>query len=417
MTPRSSTDQPNLGSRAWIGPALALGLVGLTLRGPLVAPGIIGGEIETDLALNAGGMSLLTTIPVLLFAVAAPLAAAIVSRVGARTGLVLGMLLVAAASVWRVADGLVPLFAGTVLLGLGLTMGNVAAPVLVKERVPLNRMSTATGIYTASLNIGSVLAALATAPLAEWVGWQGALGAWAVLALIGTLPWVWTRRDTKRQYVRESKRTIVRPRRGTALLMVAFAGQGLAYFSLIAWLPSILASTLAVGVGAAGFASALFQVTAIVGAISTTPLSRLIGSSRLFVVIAAGWATLPLTLLFAPGVWWLGAALAGWAQGATVTLVFALIAERTRTLPESAWLAGRVQFVGYGAGALGPLLFEGLHSVTGSWTVSLVLVLVGSGMIAIGGVGAARRFVAPETEPARVVDDPAELPDIPARRS
>lgn len=378
--------------RPWIGAALALALAGLTLRGPLVSPGIVGDGIEQSTGIDTGGLGLLTTIPVLLFAVAAPLGGAVVARIGARASLGIAMIVIAAGSLVRVADGAAPLFAGTVVLGLGLTLGNVAAPVLVKQRVPVERVSTTTGFYTAALNVGSVLAALGTAPLADAVGWRGALAAWALLALVAMLPWLIARGEPRRFSALSGLDLDTGRSRGSVFLMLAFAGQGLSYFALIAWLPTILSSTLDIDAGAAAHASALFQLTAIAGAVSTTPLSRLLGGSRLFVVIAVAWAALPLFLLLAPGAWWAGAALAGWAQGATVTLVFALVAERTVSLRESARLSGRVQFVGYGAGAAGPVLFEVLHALTGTWTLPLMVVVVAASAIGVGGVLAVRRL-------------------------
>jgi CP family cyanate transporter-like MFS transporter len=54
----------------------------------------------------------------------------------------------------------------------------------------------------------------------------------------------------------------------------------------------------------------------------------------------------------------------------------ALVGVRSRSHVGSVALSGFMQAVGYIAGALGPLLVGVLHAVTGSWTGSLILLLV-----------------------------------------
>ena len=55
----------------------------VSMRGPIVAPTPVLGDIANDLVLTASAAGLITTVPVLMFAILTPLAALVVRRAGA----------------------------------------------------------------------------------------------------------------------------------------------------------------------------------------------------------------------------------------------------------------------------------------------------------------------------------------------
>jgi CP family cyanate transporter-like MFS transporter len=61
----------------------------LSLRGPIVAPTPVLTDIEQDLGITATTAGLLTSAPVLMFAVLTPLAALVIRRAGAEIALLL----------------------------------------------------------------------------------------------------------------------------------------------------------------------------------------------------------------------------------------------------------------------------------------------------------------------------------------
>ena len=80
----------------------------------------------------------------------------------------------------RSLDGLPAALTGTVLIGLAITVANVAVPVVIGRDLP--RMSAAVlGIYTAALNVGSMITLSFTVPIADVAGWRTALLAWGAL--------------------------------------------------------------------------------------------------------------------------------------------------------------------------------------------------------------------------------------------
>lgn len=362
-------------------------LVALNLRGPIVAPSTVIGSIRESLGMSATELALLTTIPVLCFALAVPLAALIIRVAGPERALTISMAGVLVGTLVRVAGSEIPMLAGTVILGAAITIGNISVPVIIKKDFNA-RAGPVTGAYTAALNVGSVVTALGTAPLDAAFGWRVALGVWAVLSLAALIPWalpaVGARPGNIEPSALAGSTNVVR-RPSIWLLAIAFGGQGFSYYALTAWLPEILADELSIGFSASGAASALFQVSAIAGALSTASVSRILPARVHFAGIAAAWAALPLSLLVVPSLWWVGSILGGAAQGAAVTLVFIVVARVTSNSAETARASAIVQFVGYGFGAVGPLLLGGLHDATGSWAVPLGLLVGASGVLGAAG--------------------------------
>ena len=79
---------------------------------------------------------------------------------------------------------------GTVILGIAITVGNIAVPLIIRRDFSRARQGTAMGIYTAALNIGSFLTSVVTAPLAELLGWRLALAACGLFAVAAAVVWV-----------------------------------------------------------------------------------------------------------------------------------------------------------------------------------------------------------------------------------
>ena len=75
------------------------------------------------------------------------------------------------------------------VIGAAVTIGNVVIPVIIRRDVPAARVGVVTAAYVATLNVGSLITSLLTAPLATLIGWPGALLAWSVLTIAGIVLW------------------------------------------------------------------------------------------------------------------------------------------------------------------------------------------------------------------------------------
>ncbi|MGY1685457.1 MFS transporter [Geodermatophilus sp. SYSU D00804] len=368
-------------------------LTALNLRGAIAAVGPVLDDVRAALGLSAAAAGLLTTLPVLCFALLAPASAAVGRRVGAGAAVLGSLVLLAVAQGLRVLDGAPVLLAGTFLTGAAMTVGNVLLPAVVKAGFG-RRAGTVTGLYTAALVAGAAAGAAFTAPLAAVLGWRGALAAEGVLAVVAAVVWAAAARHADAAApVPAARSARARPLWRSPVAWAVTAVQALhstLYFSLTAWLPTLLADRAGTDAATGSVAASVYQVLGIAGSLLVPAvLARRPGQAGLALGVAALWVVPVAGLLAAPGVWPAWAVVGGLAQGAGIALAVTLVVLRAADADAAARLSGMSQLVGYGVGALGPVVVGALSEATGGWTAPLLLLLaVGLGLAAAGVVAA-----------------------------
>lgn len=361
-----------------------IALLALNLRGPFVAVAPVVGLMQADLGFSPVLLGLLTSIPVLCFSLAAPVASLAARKFGAEFAVTLTILGVLAGVVVRSIDAPGMVILGTVIIGLAITVGNIAVPLIIRRDFRAKRQGAAMGIYTAALNIGSFLTSVVTAPLAELVGWRMALASVGVLAVAAMLVWVlaagprqallpW---ETVSRSGAAERLTAVRGSGWiTAGLTAGFAGQAFSYYAVTAWLPSYLNDELGMSVSQAGAGSSIFQLLAIVGALGVPFAAKYFSTTTTAVALGVLWTSVPAGLLLAPGLWWLWSVSGGIAQGGGVTLIFLATIRLARDQVSAGRMSATVQGVGYCFAAVAPPLLGFVHNASQSWTPPLLMVL------------------------------------------
>ncbi len=366
-------------------------LIALNLRAPIVAPAPVLSLIRDDLGLSATAAGLLTSLPVLCFAITTPLAARVVRRAGPELAVVACLLGVLVGTVIRSAGPTATVFLGTVVIGTAIMIGNIVVPVIIRRDVPWQRASTVTAIYTATMNVGSMITSLSMAPLAAAVGWRWALASWGAVAVLGSLYW-----GNRARHRPDAPATAPEPAAGVSvgrigwLLMFSFGGQSFAYYAATAWLPTILSDTRGLDPSASGAIASVFQIAAVIGAFGVPVLASRSPLWVSVVVMGVCWVALPIGLFVAPEYYGLWAFIGGIAQGGAFTAILSIIAQVTRSDREAAGMSAKVQFGGYIAAGFGAPLAGWLNSVTGGWTVPLAVILVATLVYSTAGVTAAR---------------------------
>ncbi|MFF0658955.1 MFS transporter [Micromonospora tulbaghiae] len=369
---------------------LGVVLLALNLRAAIAGLAPLLPDVRLDLGLGSGTAGLLTTLPVLCFGLLSPLAALLGRRIGIEQALLLAMLGIVAGSLLRTVAGVGWVIAGTVVIGAGITVGNVLVPSFVKQDFP-DRQGRVTALTTAALTGGAAVAAAVTAPLAHaGLGWRGALlvvGGLAAVAAVAWLPQL--RRRHVAPVVRLGGTTVLRSP-VTWQLAVFMGMQSLTYYAVLAWLPTLLGDE-GVPAADAGWSLALFNLLGIATAMAAPALAARRRDQRgLALVTCLAWAVGLLGLLLLPALHLLWAALTGLAQGAGIGLALVLLVLRART-PESARdLSGAVQSVGYLLGSTGPVVLGMLHDASAGWTVPLVALCVAIAVMAVAALGAGR---------------------------
>ncbi|SNS19710.1 MFS transporter, CP family, cyanate transporter [Geodermatophilus saharensis] len=368
-------------------------LTAANLRAAIAAVGPVLDDVRADLGLSAAAAGLLTALPVLCFALLAPASAAAGRRLGAGPAVLGSLLLLAVAQGLRVLDGSPVLLAGTLLAGAAMTVGNVLLPAVVKAGFGRSA-GTVTGLYTAALVAGAAAGAALTAPLAAVLGWRGALAAQGLPAVVAAAVWA---RAARRAVA--AGPAAAAPTGGAALWRspVAWAVTAVQalhstlYFSLTAWLPTLLADRAGADAATGSLAASVFQVLGIAGSLLVPAvLARRPGQTGLALAVAALWTVPVAGLLVAPGGWPLWAGLGGLAQGAGIALAVTLVVLRSADAGTAARLSGMSQLVGYGVGAAGPVVVGALSQASGGWTAPLLLLLALGAGLAAAGVAAAR---------------------------
>lgn len=406
--------------RVAVAPALlitAILLVAVNLRGPIVAVSPVTDAIRADLGIGSGTVGLLTSLPVLCFGLATPVASALLGRFGVGRGVLVSLVVLLVGIVVRSLDGLTGAIAGTLLIGAAITVGNVAVPVVVGRELP-RRAGAVLGSYTAALNVGSMITLSLTVPIADAAGWRIALACWGVLVLVAAGVWWWaTRSLAGERGPAPAAGAAAEPAPGADpagdtrwwrrpvvwWLTLAFSGQAFAYYGVTAWLPELLADRLAMSPAQAGVSASIFQIAAIAGAIGVPALLRTrAGAWGAVAVVVAAWLTLPLGLLVAPAGWVLWCVLGGAAQGGGITVIFALLVDSARDSAENRHMSALVQGGGYVVAATGPLVLGAVREISGGWTAPLVVVLGAILVLFAAGARAARRVspLPPRSRPA-----------------
>ena len=170
---------------------LGIMLLAANLRPALTGVAPLIGEIRADTGISYGVAGLLTTLPLLAFALLSPVAPLVARRFGMERVLLASLLVLTAGILLRWAEAVAALFLGTAILGAAIAVGNVLLPGLVKREFP-ERAGLMTSVYSASLGISAALAAGVSVPLAQLdgIGWRGALAVWAVPAFLAAVAWL-----------------------------------------------------------------------------------------------------------------------------------------------------------------------------------------------------------------------------------
>lgn len=384
--------------------AAAIVLTALNLRTAVTSVGPVLQEIQRGLGISSGLAGVITTTPVLCFALIGFAGPALSARFRDAHVLAGALVAMAAGLAVRSLAGGFPLFlTGTALAMAGGALGNVLLPGLVKRHFP-DRTGPLVGAYSTAMGLGASLAAVSAQPIADAVGdggWRWALAVWAVPAVVAAAVWSAV---PARPGVSRASHSSVRMRAlvhsPTAMAITAFFGvQALQAYVVIGWSAQYLRDA---GLTAAT-AGLLLGLNAVVG----LPLSAVIPSLTvrprlqrplLLVFVTSyvtGWTGLWTVPTAAP---WLWMSLIAVGMG-TFSMVLTLIGLRARTPETVAALSTVSQSWGYVVAGAGPLLVGVLLGATGSYTGMFVIVLVCVAVLGVAGWIATRQvFVDDEVE-------------------
>lgn len=356
-------------------------LIALNLRTAVSSLSPIIPFVRDDFELSTLSVSLLGMLPPLSFAIGGLIAPAITRRIGLEVALlvllfsiVVGILIRAGSGDWSI------LSLGTLVALVGMGMGNVLLPVVVRKYFP-DRIGAMTALYLVIVSIGAFSPALIAVPVAEAYGWRLSLGQWAVLAAIAALPWLFALRSNRpdEEVVKAALTVPINVRHlqiwksPTAMAMVViWSVSSVNGYSNFAWLPQILLDESGSTPAEAGILLALYAAMGIPAALAMPLLAVRYPNQAPLIYLSAVFFFVGYSgLIFLPGWWsWLWVLLAGLGP-ILFPLNLALFNIRSKSQETLLRISGFAQGFGYLAAALGPLVLGVLHEITGNWTSSL----------------------------------------------
>ena len=388
----------------WVG----LVLLSVNLRPAAVSVGPVLEEVRAGLAMSSPEAALLTSLPVLAFAMVGSLAPLAARRVGLHRVTLLAMVAVTAGLLARALTDSDEVFLALSFVAVaGAALANVLIPSLVKRHAP-DRIGPATALYSTVLAVGLTGALVLTVPLSHALdggveeGWRWGLGSWTLLAAMAVIPWlVLAGHDRSTVPAGPAVRflAVARTPLGRSLA-VYFGLQSLQAYAIFGWFAQLWRD--------AGFSPA--EAGLLVGVLTGTtiplsfvlprllvrarhPAALLLGVAACYPVAYVGLMVDPVSLAL------LWAVLTG-VGTTTFPLVLTLIGLRARTPEGTATLSAFSQSVGYLIAVAGPFVVGSLYAATGGWTVPLYFLLALVVPMAWLSVGLARPAYVEDQLPA-----------------
>jgi CP family cyanate transporter-like MFS transporter len=369
-----------------------LWLTGFSIRVTLLAVPPLLPRIAQDLQLTNTEVAALTTLPLLLFSVAATLGSGVVWLAGARRTVVAGLLLAGAAAALRgTASSTVALFVFTLLMGLGIAAVQPAVPSLVRAWVPRS-IGRATAVYVNGILVSEAAAASLTLPvvLPALGTWELALAVWAIPVIV-TAVLVSTLAEKKEpQAAVDASRWVPAWSEGRTWRLGLFQASGsVAYFASNAVIPVYLLAQDRPDL--IGWTLASLNVSQLLASILVAVLPvNIVTDTPARVIAGVAVAGAAAGLVGSPdlAVLWGGIIGLGSAFIFTVSLALPALLARGR---EVARLSAGMFTIGYALAFLIPLAGGALWDATGSaWTALAPVIMAGLGAIVVGGEPTAR---------------------------
>lgn len=369
-------------------------LVAFNLRPAITSLGPLVGMIQADIGLAHWSTGLLMSLPLLVFAIMSPLVPKLANRLTNEITLLAGLFTLLIGIALRSIPATFFLFTGTLLVGVGIAVGNVLLPAVAKDKFP-QKFGLMTSVYSTSMGLFASLASGVSVPLAVdmQLGWQGSLIVWGIPVVIAILVWAFlskfnqgSQTDIKRIVVPRTNNIWRSPLAWQIAIFMGF--QSFLFYVTISWLPEILHSQ-GMSMETAGWMLSFMQIVGLPFSFFIPVLAGRFQSQKWIAFMLSmcsiiGYAGLLLgssyPILIASII------LIGASLGGIFPLSLTYIGLRTKDASQAAELSGMAQSTGYILAAAGPMFIGYLFDQTHLWTVPLYSLIIISVVVMIFGM-------------------------------
>lgn len=369
---------------------VALFVASLNLRPAINSISPLLDTIKESLGMNASVASLLTSIPVLCMGLFSPAAVKLSGRFGIERTLGWSLLVIGVGTAFRFfTHSAAFLLLSAFVAGTGIAIMGPLLPGFIKRYFP-QHVPTMIAVYTVALTAGAAISsAFASGLQVVFDSWQGALGAWAAIAIAAVaLWWPFVMRRTSTVAVIHSaggasQTKLPWTNRKAWLLTLSFGLMAMLFYSFTAWLPQIV-QDMGYSKSYASTVLTLFVVVQIPVSLVLPLLLRKLPSRRFWLVIAAAVEFIGLVLLAIEAAPWAAALLIGIGAGGLFPLNLLLPLDATGDPQQSATWSAMAQSAGYVIGATGPFILGWIHDATDGFSAAIIgLIVINVAMIAV----------------------------------
>ncbi len=366
-------------------PLVGILLLAINLRPAITAVGPVITDVGDDLSLNPFELGLLGALPIATFGVVSAFVQLFIRRLGVERVTAIALVVLSGATVLRSWPGPnANLWVGTVLIGAGIAVGNVAVPVFVKRAFPA-RTASITGIYVAVLGVCAGLAAALAVPIANAsaLGWRLSLGVWALLTVFAAVYWglqsVRTTAPSGGSSVALGDRRVNPWRSPLAWQLSVYMGvQSSVFYVSLTWLPTV-EQHLGFSAVAAGWHMFALQIAGVAGNLLAPVFMRVGPDERFAAVLPGAFFVVSLAGLFwIPGGALLWVTVLGFGTGSAFVVSLSLMATRATDLASAGQLSAMTQGVGY---LIAAVIIYAAGAIAGVQILGVLGVLLGSGVL------------------------------------
>ena len=359
---------------------LGIVLIGTVLRSPFTALPTILGDIAQGLGVEVSSLGILTSLPLLMFALFSAFASRLAQKIGLEHLFTYCLLLLTIGSVIRILN-LPLLYLGTLIIGASIAIFNVLLPSMIQANQP-QKISLLTTLYVTAMGISTAIASYLSVPITQASSWKGLILVLSFLCLVTLLVWLPNHRHNhhlESQKEKQVKENILKSKDVWAIII--FGGlQSLLFYTSMTWLPTMAISAGLSNSDAALLAS-IFSLISIPFSMTipslTTRLSD--GHRQIMLAIISIAGMIGIAMLLYPSdnfLYWLVAhLLIGTACSALFPYLMVCFSLKTSSPEKTAQLSGLAQTGGYILAAFGPTLFGYSFDLFQSWIPAVLALL------------------------------------------
>ncbi|HEM3554354.1 MFS transporter [Streptococcus suis] len=354
-------------------------MLGVVMRAPFTALPAILTDVAAGLGVEVSSLGILTSIPLIMFALCSSLAPRLAAKFGMEKLMALVLLVMVLGSGMRVLN-LPALYIGTMLVGATIAFINVLLPSLVAANFP-KKIGLYTTIYITLMGVAATVASMIAVPIVSSSSWEFFILLITGLVFMAFLIWLPNVKNNHRfssENKGNQKSSIWKNKAAIAFLI--FGGlQSVLYYTEITWLPTI-SQSVGFSKAEAGLMAGLFNMTAIpMSMIIPAVLSRQTKEMRRNIMLAISSVTLfglvmmaliPTNLIL----WSALHIILSFSNAALFPYMMLSFTLKTSNSQATAQLSGMVQTGGYLIAAFGPGLLGYSYPIFGNW-MPLILAL------------------------------------------